>query len=538
VAPTGDATTGFHFFQADTVADRVTWQAKLVSTINSKPYLIDANSIEEGYLYFSSNSSAHMKKYYCQLSSEKLQLKKRRADTSVNVEILLPGHAVVHDHWSTAEVKYGFCITIEDTPAFFAFPSLAVKNYWIALIFQILATKDFRVRQDSIQEGILYEHATQQQSKFFVLTEDRLIRYKKRGGNMMDEFILTQDSKVEAVTPHGFELTYVRARNTRSKSFYVRSAKGQQNWMRAFSMVFSRLQVPPLFGGTIRDAVARDSCAGMAIPVIVQNSVEFLTQHALSEVGLFRVPGLNDRIQELKHQYEREESVELDEQRDVHSVAGVLKLYLRQLGNPVIPFDDYKLFVRAAEQTADGKIKFSGMPGSVAQMKAEEKSDLELTLRRRKFMALCNNLPPANKAVLNYLLHFLTLVVGRSSVNKMNADNCAMVFAPSLLRRPQDNEDDEKKAGAPVSQKALLAAANAMKRELALSQSVITFLIEQYMHLFPGGPPTLTRSATASPPAYVQQTNLDRYNAFLAQQDDGQQEALPAEPVEDKKEKR
>jgi hypothetical protein len=42
-----------------------------------------------------------------------------------------------------------------------------------------------------------------------------------------------------------------------------------------------------------------------------------------------------------------------------------------------------------------------------------------------------------SRVVLNYILHLLTLVVAKKDFNKMDAENCATVFSPTLFVRPQ-----------------------------------------------------------------------------------------------------
>jgi hypothetical protein len=48
-------------------------------------------------------------------------------------------------------------------------------------------------------------------------------------------------------------------------------------------------------------------------------------------------------------------------------------------------------------------------------------------------------MPPLHLNLLVYLARFLHLVAEHAAVNKMNAANLAMVFAPNLLRPPEEN---------------------------------------------------------------------------------------------------
>lgn len=74
--------------------------------------------------------------------------------------------------------------------------------------------------------------------------------------------------------------------------------------------------------------------------------LQYLQFHGLDVEGLFRVPGNQDKVLELKSSFEKGESVIL---MDAHNTAGVLKLYFRELSDPLIPFALYEDALTAAE---------------------------------------------------------------------------------------------------------------------------------------------------------------------------------------------
>jgi hypothetical protein len=79
----------------------------------------------------------------------------------------------------------------------------------------------------------------------------------------------------------------------------------------------------------------------------------------LSQEGLFRVPGQGDMIQTLKNQFEKGDSVIL---LDVNATAGILKLYLRELSEPLVPYASYESFLIAAEDDIRHEEKRGGRP--------------------------------------------------------------------------------------------------------------------------------------------------------------------------------
>ncbi len=65
----------------------------------------------------------------------------------------------------------------------------------------------------------------------------------------------------------------------------------------------------------------------------------------LHEVGIFRLPGQASRILILKELYDSGCQQDFGEGDDVHTIASLIKLYLRELPEPVVPyllFESYK----------------------------------------------------------------------------------------------------------------------------------------------------------------------------------------------------
>ncbi|MEE6460066.1 hypothetical protein FKM82_000852 [Ascaphus truei] len=96
---------------------------------------------------------------------------------------------------------------------------------------------------------------------------------------------------------------------------------------------------------------------------------------------------------------------------DVHTVASLLKLYLRELPEPVISYSKYEDFLSCAKQLS--KDEESGLVELVKQVKS---------------------LPPVNYNLLKYICRFLDEVQSYSGVNKMSVQNLATVFGPNILR--------------------------------------------------------------------------------------------------------
>ncbi|CAB1343353.1 unnamed protein product, partial [Coregonus sp. 'balchen'] len=72
------------------------------------------------------------------------------------------------------------------------------------------------------------------------------------------------------------------------------------------------------------------------VPLLVQQCVCFIHQNGLTEEGLFRMPGQTNHVRELQDAFNCGEKPLFDSNTDVHTVASLLKLYLRELPEPVV----------------------------------------------------------------------------------------------------------------------------------------------------------------------------------------------------------
>lgn len=93
---------------------------------------------------------------------------------------------------------------------------------------------------------------------------------------------------------------------------------------------------------------------------------------------------------------------------DVNSVAGLLKQFLRDLPDPLLTSEHYAGFIEAAKSDDD-------------------------TVRRDSLHAIINALPDPNYATLRALTLHLHRVIEHSAVNRMNSQNLAIVFGPTLM---------------------------------------------------------------------------------------------------------
>ncbi|VVC26558.1 Rho GTPase-activating protein domain,WW domain,MyTH4 domain,Rho GTPase activation protein [Cinara cedri] len=172
----------------------------------------------------------------------------------------------------------------------------------------------------------------------------------------------------------------------------------------------ARMQIfrPSLFGNTINEIIdlQKERFPHYKLPWVQTTLSELVLRHRGDQTeGIFRVPADMDEVMALKSRLDVWEVPGPEELTDAHTPASLLKLWYRELYEPLVPDHMYAECI-AAHQDA------------------------------RRAIAIIHRLPPINKAVLAYLIHFLQLFTKPEVVHvtKMDASNLAMVMAPNCLR--------------------------------------------------------------------------------------------------------
>lgn len=148
---------------------------------------------------------------------------------------------------------------------------------------------------------------------------------------------------------------------------------------------------------------------GAKIPTRVDQLITKIEMIGLYAEGLYRKSGVTSKIKELMRKM-NDLTLEIDyEAYNVHVLTNVLKTFLRDLPEPLLTFDRYDDFLRAADLSDD-------------------------TDRVQTLMSLIKKLPPAHHALLERIVFHLARVAQREDVNRMSASSLAIVFAPCVLR--------------------------------------------------------------------------------------------------------
>ncbi|TEA33435.1 hypothetical protein DBR06_SOUSAS8010333 [Sousa chinensis] len=172
------------------------------------------------------------------------------------------------------------------------------------------------------------------------------------------------------------------------------------------------------------------------VPFIVKKCVFEIEQRALRTKGIYRVNGVKTRVEKLCQAFENgKELVELS-QASPHDISNVLKLYLRQLPEPLISFRLYHELVGLAKDSLKAEAEAKAATRGRPDVTEREAVAVAMAGRLRE---LLRDLPPENWATLQYLMRHLRRIVEVEQDNKMTPGNLGIVFGPTLLRpRPTE----------------------------------------------------------------------------------------------------
>ncbi|XP_075994136.1 rho GTPase-activating protein 29 isoform X2 [Genypterus blacodes] len=181
--------------------------------------------------------------------------------------------------------------------------------------------------------------------------------------------------------------------------------------------------------------VARNSPDG--IPFIIRRCTSEIENRALNLKGIYRVNSAKSRVEKLCQAFENgKDLVELSELYP-HDISNVLKLYLRQLPEPLILFRYYNDIISLAKESQS--IIVAEVEASRLSPNPITPAQVGVPLNRVLFKIkdLLRQLPAAHYKTLQFLIEHLHRVSQRSEENKMTASNLGIIFGPTLIKPKQ-----------------------------------------------------------------------------------------------------
>ncbi|XP_043960372.1 rho GTPase-activating protein 12b isoform X4 [Gambusia affinis] len=163
-----------------------------------------------------------------------------------------------------------------------------------------------------------------------------------------------------------------------------------------------------VFGCSLSSLCQRENTS---VPNFVKMCIDHVENTGLSVDGLYRVSGNLAVIQKLRFAVNHDEKVDLNDSKweDIHVTTGALKMFFRELPEPLFTYGSFNDFVNA--------IKCSDYKQRVNSVKD-----------------LIKKLPKPNHDTMQTLFRHLRRVIEHGEANRMTTQSVAIVFGPTLLR--------------------------------------------------------------------------------------------------------
>ncbi|KAG5268264.1 hypothetical protein AALO_G00210590 [Alosa alosa] len=163
-----------------------------------------------------------------------------------------------------------------------------------------------------------------------------------------------------------------------------------------------------VFGCSLSSLCQRENST---VPSFVRMCIDHVEKTGLSIDGLYRVSGNLAVIQKLRFAINHDETVGLDDSKweDIHVTTGALKMFFRELPEPLFTYASFNDFVNAIKCP-----DYQQRVGSVRD--------------------LIGQLPRPNQDTMQTLFKHLRRVIDHGDENRMTSQSVAIVFGPTLLR--------------------------------------------------------------------------------------------------------
>lgn len=170
------------------------------------------------------------------------------------------------------------------------------------------------------------------------------------------------------------------------------------------------LKDEPVFGYSLQSLCEREKTN---IPKFVLKCIAQIELFDLNTDGLYRVSGNLAQVQKLRLRVDQDDYSVLETVDDVHILTGALKLFFREMREPLIPVSCFlQIMDVLGKQTMNKKMT--------------------------SIKEIIHSLPEANYETLKFLISHLLRVEKCREKNLMDIQNLAIVFGPTLMSSDSD----------------------------------------------------------------------------------------------------
>eukprot|EP00123_Amoebidium_parasiticum_P009817 comp19725_c0_seq1/m.23507 comp19725_c0_seq1/g.23507 ORF comp19725_c0_seq1/g.23507 comp19725_c0_seq1/m.23507 type:complete len:553 (-) comp19725_c0_seq1:585-2243(-) len=181
-----------------------------------------------------------------------------------------------------------------------------------------------------------------------------------------------------------------------------------------------------VFGKPLLEGAKNNGGGAYVYPAFVEKALAYVEKHGMDLEGIFRLSGTASEITAYKDRLDNGEDVDFSEERNAHNVAGLTKLYLRELPEPLLTWQFFLPFMAVQDERDEAR-------------------------RLGYIRALVGALPPQNYTLLKRLCGFFHRLADHSAVTKMHYENLATVLGPNILKREGETMLDIFAGAAPIN---------------------------------------------------------------------------------------
>nr|ACD37573.1 Rho GTPase activating protein [Philodina roseola] len=277
-------------------------------------------------------------------------------------------------------------------------------------------------RMSAFHQGWLkvrYDGQMKWTRRFSLIDWDKALLFlsTKIDGNFTDWIKLLPTNFINEILG---ETPMIEIRVDRDKYFLQAEDKNEHDaWLLALKRTaFSRVG-GGIFGQSLEETFKYSLDKTSLVPSIVRQCCEFLLEFGSAFVGLFRVPGKQSAIKELREKFDRGVEIDLNSAGfSPATISSLLKIYLQSLPSPIIPMNFFDEFLQIG-----------------SKLKYNENDDLD------KLKNLIeNSLNDVHFAVLSYLCQFLKKLTEFENQTKMDVENLALTFGNNLIRSNEESD--------------------------------------------------------------------------------------------------
>ncbi|XP_056007954.1 rho GTPase-activating protein 12-like isoform X27 [Ostrea edulis] len=241
--------------------------------------------------------------------------------------------------------------------------------------------------------------------------------------NQIDKTIKSLGGAGTDIAPPSPALTVDEPKVKKKPSFKIRKASANEEGSlergKLRTKLFNFMKSRPTKESLEQKGIIKDAVFGAhlkllcerekgKIPKFVQKCVVAIEKKGLEHDGMYRISGNLAQIQKLRCQVDQDHYNLDDECWDVHVLTGSLKLFFRELKEPLFTFGVFDRFIPALSK--------------------EKNSD-----RLKAVRELVSTIPKYNYETLKFLLAHLCKVIEYSKENRMQVHSVAIVFGPTLI---------------------------------------------------------------------------------------------------------